>query len=146
MRPVDPALTYPQPAEPEPEAEPELPDPVYTRETRRRTLMPVYGIPECLAKLAAVGIVANAGAEVAVRDVSEEVKAAAQGLVPVDTGELQNSIQVTEEGVEAGTDHAIYVEFGTYRMSAQPFMRPAADEASGEEALRKLAAVIQALG
>ena len=53
---------------------------------------------------------------------------------------------MTEEGVEAGTDAAIYVEFGTYRMAAQPFMRPAADKADGEEALKKLAAVIQALG
>ena len=50
--------------------------------------MPVLGIPETLAKLAAVAAVGNAGAEVAVLDVSEEVRAAAQGLVAVDTGNL----------------------------------------------------------
>lgn len=48
----------------------------------------------------------------------------ARMLVPVATGELQDSIQETSEGVEAGTDHAFYVEFGTYKMSAQPFMSP----------------------
>lgn len=56
-------------------------------------------------------------------------------IVPVDTGRLKNSLQLRPmspghyhykfgDGVEYGK----YVEFGTYKMAAQPFMRPAMDE------------------
>ena len=48
---------------------------------------------------------------------------------PVDTGELQRSIKIgdIEGGKSIGpdTDYDVYVEFGTRRMSAQPYMRPA---------------------
>lgn len=38
----------------------------------------------------------------------------------------------TEEAVIiiADTDYAVYVEFGTYKMAAQPYMRPAAEYAA----------------
>jgi HK97 gp10 family phage protein len=65
---------------------------------------------------------------------------------PVDTGTLRRSIH-TEDGkisstraeVVIGTDvdYAPYVEYGTGRMRAQPYMRPALDEeaeAAGEAA------------
>jgi len=61
---------------------------------------------------------------------SQEV---AQELCPVDTGYLQSRIQI--QWVEQGGNvqrvalyndatYAIYVELGTYKMSAQPFMTP----------------------
>ena len=57
-------------------------------------------------------------------------KEEAQMLVPVDTGELSDSIDYKVEKMEgelfAGTDHAEFIEYGTSRMAAQPFMRPAA--------------------
>lgn len=56
---------------------------------------------------------------------------------PVDTGFLRNSITVDEvtpmEAVIAPhTDYAEHVEFGTSRMAAQPYMRPALDEHESE--------------
>lgn len=50
--------------------------------------------------------------------------------VPVDTGNLKDHISVlrvtdSEAVLEASTDYAAYVEFGTRRMRARPFMRPA---------------------
>jgi HK97 gp10 family phage protein len=60
--------------------------------------------------------------------------ASAPGEPPaVDTGFLRNSIQVDEvtpnEAIIAPhTDYAEHVEFGTSRMAARPYMRPALDE------------------
>lgn len=82
-----------------------------------------------MAKLASV--IARAKAtEMAVEDaVKENLANTAMGLVAVDTGETRDSITVTETGVEVG-GAAIYLEFGTYKMAAQPFFRPAMDEAA----------------
>ncbi len=59
----------------------------------------------------------------------------ARQAAPVRTGELRNSIAaLTGLGglsatVEAASDHAVFVEYGTSRMRPQPFMGPAADAA-----------------
>lgn len=53
--------------------------------------------------------------------------------VPVDTGRLKGTIKAEIEGtsenpilvLSADTNYAEYVEFGTSRMKAQPFLRPA---------------------
>lgn len=68
----------------------------------------------------------------------EEIGLAAEGYAkracPVDTGNLRNSItHVVESGEDAvyvGTnvEYAPYVEMGTSRTAAQPFLRPAATE------------------
>ena len=52
---------------------------------------------------------------------------------PVDTGFLRGSIapsrpSLSEADVTASAEYAIYQEVGTYKMAAQPFMRPALDE------------------
>lgn len=55
---------------------------------------------------------------------------------PVDTGRLRDSITTTidDQGttikgsVSTDVSYAVYQEFGTYKMAAQPFMRPAMDE------------------
>jgi HK97 gp10 family phage protein len=64
---------------------------------------------------------------------------AAKRLCPVDTGRLRSSIswavQIGGEGIvgRVGTDveYAPYVEFGTSRMRAQPYLRPAIQAGAG---------------
>jgi HK97 gp10 family phage protein len=53
-------------------------------------------------------------------------------IVPVDTGKLKTSINVEpmifgakKYVLGSGVEYGPHVEFGTYKMSAQPFMRPA---------------------
>jgi len=90
----------------------------------------IYGVPQTVARLAAVAARAAAAAPKASEAIAEEVANSARDRVPVLTGETQASIETTPEGVQAGAA-AIYLEFGTSRMAAQPFLRPAADEATG---------------
>lgn len=65
----------------------------------------------------------------------------AQSNCPVDTGNLRDSafMQAAVGDVFFGfnAEYASYVEFGTYKMAAQPYLRPAIDNTSG--------AVLQAL-
>ena len=60
----------------------------------------------------------------------------AKGACPVDTGTLRDSITHTVDGNDAyiGTnvEYAPYVEFGTSRMKAQEFLRPAAQDHASE--------------
>ena len=60
---------------------------------------------------------------------AEAVADTARGMCPVDTGTLKGSIDVSGNGnsaeVFAEADYAVYVEFGTYKMAAQPFLAPA---------------------
>lgn len=56
-------------------------------------------------------------------------------IVPVDTGRLRNSLHISPSSpgslryeVGDGVDYGVFVEFGTYKMGAQPYLRPAADE------------------
>jgi HK97 gp10 family phage protein len=93
-------------------------------------------------------VIDQAGMNALLRDVSGpvaadllrrviQVEATAKRLCPVDTGRLRSSI-THELGVDSrglvgtvGTNvtYAPYVEFGTSRMRAQPFLRPALDAA-----------------
>ena len=60
---------------------------------------------------------------------AEAVTDTARGMCPVDTGTLKGSIGASGGGesaeVFAGADYAVHVEFGTYKMAAQPFLVPA---------------------
>lgn len=68
-----------------------------------------------------------------------KVERAAKRLCPVDTGRLRSSIthdpdlRRDEQGlygvVGTNVEYAPHVEFGTSRMRAQPFLRPALDAA-----------------
>ena len=89
----------------------------------------VAGLANLMAQLDAVGLEFTnedlvAGAEV--------IMAKAQDLCPVDTGYLRASAFINDQGpdVTMGFDaeYASYVEFGTYKMEAQPYLRPAIDE------------------
>ena len=69
----------------------------------------------------------------AVRLVGSKIERDAKIAAPVDTGYLRSSISTTVTGnantsqavVSAGANYASYVEFGTSRMSPQPYMIPA---------------------
>ncbi len=56
----------------------------------------------------------------------------AKKLCPVDTGNLRNSItharmDENTEVIGTNVEYAPYVELGTVRMSARPYLRPAAE-------------------
>jgi HK97 gp10 family phage protein len=57
------------------------------------------------------------------------VESHAKAIVPVDTGALKGSIKAAVIGsnavVEASMPYAGYVEWGTRKMAAQPYLRPA---------------------
>lgn len=73
-----------------------------------------------------------------VKKAASDVQRRAMRTVPVDTGNLKRSIlvDVADDGksatVTATADYAAYVEYGTRKMSARPFMRPAAEEVARE--------------
>lgn len=52
----------------------------------------------------------------------------AEEHVPVDTGELKDSLHIVKEGpvrrIVAGTDHWFFPEFGTSTSPEQPYLRP----------------------
>ena len=60
---------------------------------------------------------------------ADTVAEAARASCPVDTGALRASISASADGnsasVTAGAPYAAYVEFGTCKMAAQPFLVPA---------------------
>ena len=60
----------------------------------------------------------------------------AKRLCPVDTGRLRNSIThaVDDSAAYIGTnvDYAVYVEMGTVRTPAQPYLKPAAADHTDE--------------
>ena len=68
----------------------------------------------------------------AVREACVIVQGSAKGYSPVDTGALRDSITIEPINEHSGKvgpamEYDIFVEMGTRRMAAQPYMRPAAD-------------------
>ena len=63
------------------------------------------------------------------KKVADYAAGVAEQLVPVDTGYLQSTIHAEQEGDDAvvmvDADYAGFVEFGTYKMAAQPYLYPA---------------------
>lgn len=72
----------------------------------------------------------------AVRDTAFRIEGSAKRSSPVDTGRLRGSITTdfnpseTNPTAEIGTnvEYANYVEYGTYKMAARPFLNPAYDK------------------
>jgi HK97 gp10 family phage protein len=58
-------------------------------------------------------------------EIREKVAEKAEELAPKLTGELEESIGVDGDKVVATSPHALFDEYGTVYMEAQPFMRPA---------------------
>lgn len=73
-------------------------------------------------------------ADEVVNEAMEDGVELAQHLVPVLTGELHDGIEIlqfAENGVGKygvdSVDHSEAVEFGTFKMAAQPYLRPSMD-------------------
>jgi HK97 gp10 family phage protein len=72
-----------------------------------------------------------------VRKAAFSVEAHAKLLAPVDTGLLRKLTQAMQEGpvtwiVAVGAEYGVYVEFGTSRAPAQPFLTPAFEQVVSE--------------
>jgi HK97 gp10 family phage protein len=80
---------------------------------------------------------------------AESVRSAADVLAPVDTGNLRSSIKneaYVQDGQAIGevgptANYAIYLEYGTKKSKAQPFMQPGYDNAS--RGFRKLEEMLE---
>ena len=62
---------------------------------------------------------------------SFDIEARAKAIVPVDTGNLKSSITAEVSGtssvVNVGANYAVFVEYGTRFMAAQPYLNPAVE-------------------
>lgn len=63
-----------------------------------------------------------------------QIEATARNLVPVETGRLRNSLMHEVKGLtlrvgSRDVEYSMYVEYGTSRMRAQPYLRPAIESA-----------------
>jgi len=70
------------------------------------------------------------------KDVTEQVAADAKTDAPVKTGKLRDSI-ITEVQAKQGLVkvmkfYGLFIEYGTKKMAAKPFLRPAAEKAAPE--------------
>lgn len=71
-------------------------------------------------------------ATLAVRKAAKDVQGQAKGGAAVDTGFMRSNIRTMAQGKYASevishAEYSVYVEYGTYKMGAQPFMVPAAE-------------------
>jgi HK97 gp10 family phage protein len=72
-------------------------------------------------------------AKSAVHESTDEIRQEAQAIVPVATGTLQRSIEIIDESKDSKTqlvvgsklEYAPHVEYGTSKMSPQPYLTPA---------------------
>jgi HK97 gp10 family phage protein len=77
----------------------------------------------------------QAAIEAAMEETAEAMAATAQSRAPVRTGFLRDSIHAEAETTASGSqvtlsadaDYALFVEMGTSRAHAQPYLRPAID-------------------
>lgn len=71
-------------------------------------------------------------AGLAIRKAALDIEAQAKMNAPVDTGALRNSIAASKNDelswqVAVGVNYGAFVEYGTTRMAAQPFLTPAVE-------------------
>ena len=89
-------------------------------------LIVVYNrIPELI-------VFVEAHSKKAVKESADKVVTIAKDTVPVVTGHLQSSIGNNVSGktatIFASAEYAAYVEYGTYKMAAQPYLTPAMEQ------------------
>lgn len=97
----------------------------------------VFGVREWAADLRSSSGRVGAAASLAVRKTAADVERDAKINAPVDTGALKNSIGTTLTGdgrhgsmtatIGPTVNYGIFVELGTSKMGAQPYLFPAAD-------------------
>ena len=73
----------------------------------------------------------NHAAKKARDDAAQRIADIAYDTVAVDTGETRDSIKVNEGSVSVG-GAGLFLEFGTIKMAAQPFLGPAAEQVRAE--------------
>lgn len=95
----------------------------------------IYGLAQVEKRIKGIGVFVKGASAEAVRNTAIDVNRLAKQLCPVDTGRLRASIQISDFNpdvpsavVGTNVEYAEYVEYGTSRQSAQPYMRPAAEE------------------
>lgn len=90
----------------------------------------VQGVERLLSNLSLLPHALRKSLDDTIDVVGEMIKVEAQRIVPVHTGTLQRSIfhnkiaELTHE-IGAAVFYAVFVEYGTSRMRAQPYLRPA---------------------
>ena len=88
----------------------------------------IVGLPEAMAKIAAIPEVAEVAGRAAIAAGSTELAAAMRAAAPKRTGRLAGSIvPVPTGGVAVAAPYAGFVEFGTVKMDAEPFVEPVMD-------------------
>ncbi len=110
----------------------------------------ILGLTELKAALASKAEELRAGSIEAVMMETRATADDARALAPVKTGELRGSIDANSSAMEgtvkATARHATFVEHGTYKDPAQPFMKPAADKARRRIPETAAAIIRKALG
>ena len=105
------------------------------------------GVNESIVSMKKVDTALKSGASTHIMEMAKMIAERAAILVPIDTGALCDSIQYykvddftaeitagdagpwnkNHTGPQSDVGYAAFVEFGTYKMDAQPYMRPAVD-------------------
>ncbi|MEM2351651.1 MAG: HK97 gp10 family phage protein [Thermoproteota archaeon] len=105
----------------------------------------IVGSAELMAKIESLSGRLNELSDEALAELAERIVEDAKALCPVDTGSLRRSIRWERDSsggvvIAAGgggiinprtkreVDYAAYVEFGTSRAPAQPFLQPAIEQ------------------
>ena len=94
--------------------------------------MVLRGKKTVLKNLATARILAEAAADHASAEAAAELAERAKDIVPVDNGLLKSSIvdgkiKTGVYEVSTNVEYAPWVEFGTSKMRAQPYLQPAID-------------------
>lgn len=96
------------------------------------------GLDSLMEQLGATAAATIEAAASAMKLTTGQVQATAKQVAPKRTGYMANNISVdpvkktatsVTGTVNAKADYSSFVEFGTYKMSAQPFIRPAVSAA-----------------
>jgi HK97 gp10 family phage protein len=98
-----------------------------------RVNIKVSGVNKTMRKFEEyTGVVSRKTAE-AVEKTALDIERRAKTKAPVDTGRLKNSIHTEPRGeysrwVGTNVEYAVFVEFGTRKMSARPYFYPSVQE------------------
>ena len=104
---------------------------------KARIKIDVEGIDNILNQFSRFDQESRVNLRKAVRSNANALRKAIQSRAPVDSGNLKSSIKAKYEKDGFGADvgpvsgkgsHAHLIEFGTVKMSAQPFITPSAEE------------------
>jgi HK97 gp10 family phage protein len=96
------------------------------------------GLDKLMEEIGATAEATVDAAASAMKTTTGQVQATAKQVAPKRTGYMANNISVepvkktaasVTGTVDAKADYSSFVEFGTYKMSAEPFMRPAVSAA-----------------